>query len=90
MLEPLLASNSSEPHRPVPELDAKTASDALQILQITGPAVHDSLVPEILLALPAVVQCCGHASNEVGRVAVSCAVELADAHHAAVLPLLLR
>ena len=90
MLEPLLGLTQQDSPLGVPALDAKAASDALYILQITGPAVDQELVPQILQALPAVVQCFGHPSIALRGVAVSCAVELADAHHTAVLPLLLR
>ena len=90
MLEPLLVPTQQDSASAVPALDAKAASDALYILQITGTAVARELVPQILQALPAVVRCFGHPSIELRRVAISCAVALADAQHAAVLPLLLR
>lgn len=82
MLQPLVPPDPASLAVPI---DPKSISDALHILKLTGPVIHPDLVSQIMQALPAVVTFCGDSN-----VAVRCAVELADAHHAAVLPLLLR
>ncbi len=71
-------------------LDAKQATETMQILKVLGPVVDKSLLPEVLQAIPAVVQCCGHAQAAVQDMAVRCAVELGAAHGHLMLPALLR
>ena len=83
MLQPLLS--------PQPDTSgAKQATDALQILRVIGPEVHQQLFPEVLQALPAVVLGCGHAQHQARHMSVICAVELAATHTELVLPVLLR
>ena len=83
MLQPLLTPPSDNP-------DAKQTADTLQILKIVGPVVHERLFPEVLEAIPAVVQGCDHADHQVRHMTVLCAVELAATHTGLVLPVLLR
>lgn len=70
--------------------DAKQTIDTLQILKIVGPVVNKQLLPEILQALPAVVQGCAHAQQQLRHMSVLCAVELAATYTELVLPVLLR
>ena len=83
MLQPLLAPQPGN-------LEAKQATDALQILKIIGPVVHQQLIAEVLQALPPVVHSCGHAQHQVRHMSVICAVELATTHTELVLPVMLR
>ena len=83
MLQPLLA--------PPPDTsEAKQATDALQILRIIGPVVHEQLLPEVLQTLPAVVHGCGHAQHQARHMSVMCAVQLAATHSELILPVMLR
>lgn len=83
MLQPLLAPQPDTP-------EAKQATDALQVLKIIGPVVHEQLFAEVLQALPAVVHGCGHPQHQLRHMSVMCAVELAATHTERVLPVLLR
>lgn len=83
MLQPLLAPPPAAP-------EAKQAAETLHILKIVGPVVHEQLIPEVLQAIPAVVQGCGDAQHQVRHMSVLCAVELAATHTGLVLPVLLR
>ena len=91
MLQPLLVAHPPGPSPTAPApLDAKQATETMQILKILGPVVDQSLLPEVLQAIPAVVQCCGHSQAAVQDMAVRCAVELGAAHGHLMLPPLLR
>ena len=90
-LQPLLEGHSAGP-TPTAQtpLDAKQASETMQILKVIGPVVNKALLPEVLQAVPAVVQCCGHTQEGVRDMAVECAVQLSAAHGHSILPALLR
>ena len=90
MLQPLLMAHPPNPSPTAPALlDAKQATETMQILKVLGPVVDKSLLPEVLQAVPAVVQCCGHAQAAVRNMAVRCGVELGAAHgHLMLAPLL--
>ncbi len=91
MLQPLLMAHPPGPSPTAPALlDAKQATETMQILKVLGPVVDKSLLPEVVQAIPAVVQCCGHSQAAVQDMAVSCAVELGAAHGHLMLPPLLR
>lgn len=91
MLQPLLMAHTPGPSPTAPALlDAKQATETMQILKILGPVVDKSLLPEMLQAVPAVVHCCGHAQAAVKYMAVRCGVELGAAHGHLMLPPLLR
>ena len=64
--------------------------ECLQILRVTGPAVHQSLVSSTLSLLPGLVGCCWHEHSGVHSAAAACAEALASARSGAVLPPLLR
>lgn len=89
MLQPLLEAYSPGPTAP-PPLDAKQATETMQILKVIGPVVNKDLLPEVLQAVPAVVHCCGHTQEGVRDMAVECAVQLSAAHGHSMLPALLR
>lgn len=64
--------------------------ECLQILEVTGPAMHPSLTPHLLLVLPGLVGCCWHAHAGIHHSAASSAVAVASAKAGDVLPALLR
>ena len=64
--------------------------ECLQILQVTGPAMHASLTPQLLSLLPGLVGCCWHPHAGAHQAAASCAEALASAKPGEVLPPLLR
>ena len=64
--------------------------DCLQILRVTGPAMHPSLTPQLLSLLPGLVGCCWHSHTGIHQSAASCAEALVSAKSGVVLPPLLR
>ena len=64
--------------------------ECLQILKVTGPAMHASLTPQLLSLLPGLVGCCWHGHEGLHQAAASSAEALASAKPGDVLPPLLR
>lgn len=72
------------------EAPAQALSECLHVLEVTGPAVHEALLPDIQTLLPGLVGCCAHVHSSVHSAAASCAEALASVKSDAILPLLLR
>ncbi|KAL4458077.1 hypothetical protein ABPG75_012942 [Micractinium tetrahymenae] len=70
--------------------DLQAAVNALHVLAVLAPALHADLAGQLEQLLPLVVLCLQHANAAVKLAAARCVAAMAQAHTAALMPLILR
>lgn len=73
-----------------PAADLQARVNALHVLAVLAPAVHADLEGQLAQLLPLVVLCLQHANTAIMLAAARCVAALAQAHTAALMPLVLR
>ena len=73
-----------------PTGDPQAVINALHVLRVVGPMLHEGLLPTLLAFITKLAGCCRHPHGAVRAAAAACAAELAAAQAEAVVPPLLN